>query len=209
MLTHLLLDPALQFFPVHRRQFAEIGTQPDRIANIDVLDFGLCELSIPMDEDPDALLQSAGDRNLMSAQQGNIEPAQLPGSERWELRVEVGRGGENGAGHVLPVDPIPPDHKRNQLPRGRKDFVARILRDGGRPANTATRGHKWAPKIGQKFVGKPRKKSNGACIIIMTIDSPRFQHCDVHYCARSWLDRVGWAGKILQKGGPKTADLTR
>ena len=74
----------------------------------------------------------------MATQQGHVEPAKLPRRERGKLRVEVGRRREDRAGNVMLVDVVAANHQREQLARGREDFLAVIVFDGGCSADSAT-----------------------------------------------------------------------
>src|SRR5687767_11758167 len=57
ILIHLLANPRFELFPVHRWQLGKIGPQLDRIANVDVLDFGLRQIRVPMHQDANAARQ--------------------------------------------------------------------------------------------------------------------------------------------------------
>ena len=54
---HLFRDPRLKLGPIDGRQFAQVGAQLLGVANIDVLDFGLWFVGVPMDEHADAARQ--------------------------------------------------------------------------------------------------------------------------------------------------------
>src|SRR4030081_1781378 len=73
-----------------------------RAAQVDVGDLALAALGVDEDEDPDAAGDAArvgvGDVHLLAADERDVDPAELARGHRGELAVQVGRGGEPGAG---------------------------------------------------------------------------------------------------------------
>ena len=57
---------------------------------------------------------------------GTSSQPSLAGSEGGEFGVQIGRGAENGAGHVLAVDAVAADHQRHELPGRGQDFLPRV-----------------------------------------------------------------------------------
>ncbi len=77
-----------------------------------------------MDEDADAAGERAGDGDFVAAEHRHVEPAELAGGQGGKLGVEVGRGGEDGAGDVFRLDVVAADQEGDELARGREDFLA-------------------------------------------------------------------------------------
>ncbi len=78
----------------------------------------------------------------MPAHQGLVMPTDLPGGHRRKLCIEIGGGGEDGAGNVAGVDVIGIDHLPQQLTRAGQNSLAGVLRDDRCPSDTpAHHGH--------------------------------------------------------------------
>src|SRR5262245_4777857 len=110
ILFYLLADPLLQLFPVHWRQLGEIWPQPNRVADVYVLNLALWQVRVPMHEDSNAMSQPARHRNFVPAQERHVDPAQLTRRKRRKLRVQIGGRAEDCAGHIALVDVITANH---------------------------------------------------------------------------------------------------
>ena len=71
-----------------------------------------------MNEHADTVSQRTGHVDLVGAQQGDVEPAQLSGCQGRKFGVQVDRRRENGAGDVAGLDAILPNDQRQQLTSG-------------------------------------------------------------------------------------------
>jgi hypothetical protein len=83
----MLANPTLQFFPIDRRQLRQVGSQPIRLADVDMLDLALFFFGVPMEQHANAERQRAGNRDFVTAHQRDVEPTKLPGRQRREFRV--------------------------------------------------------------------------------------------------------------------------
>src|SRR3954471_23643673 len=74
---HLLRNPLLQLAHVHRGQLANIGTQPLSVLDVNMADFLLRFVGVPVHKNPDAPPQTSGHVHLICAQQRHIDPSEL------------------------------------------------------------------------------------------------------------------------------------
>jgi hypothetical protein len=125
----LVGDPVFEFDPVDRRQFHQVGTQPHRFADVNVVNILLRQSGVPMHQHANAERQPARDGNLVRAEQGDIEPPQLPGRQRRKLGVEIRGRREDRAADVLLLDSVAANHQRKQLPRRREDLLTVVVVD--------------------------------------------------------------------------------
>ena len=64
----MLLNPSFQFFEIDRRQCRQVGAKFDGVANVNVFNFVLILICIPMQHDTNAFLQRTFDLNFVSTQ---------------------------------------------------------------------------------------------------------------------------------------------
>src|SRR5437763_12271749 len=104
-----------------------------------VVDLVLALRGVPVDEDPDASGERAGDRDLLTAHERHLGPAELAGGERRELRVEVRGHGEPRVADVLGPNAVQAHHDLEQLTGRGEDRVAAVALDGRRAGDASPR----------------------------------------------------------------------
>ena len=88
-------------------------------------------LSVHVEEDAQTQGEGAGYVHLVSAEEGHVGPAHLPGGESGEFGVEVRAGCEEGGGYVFGVYPVRLHHRSQELGGGGQDRLAGVGLDGG------------------------------------------------------------------------------
>lgn len=104
-------DPGFEFLPVDVGQLLHIGPEGFGTPDVDVLDLLLRQISVPVDQHPDAAGQPALHHHFVAAEQGDVEPAELAGGQRGEFGVKIGGGGEHRTGNIRRFDAIAADHQ--------------------------------------------------------------------------------------------------
>ena len=109
-----MFDPGVQFakVDVHFGRLRQIRAKGTGLFQIDVRDFFLRFFRIPMQHDANAQRQRVGNVDFVPAQQRHIPLTKLSGGYGGELRIEIARHGECGAGDILRSDPIFANHHR-------------------------------------------------------------------------------------------------
>src|SRR3990172_32752 len=114
------------------------GPQDPGAVEIDVDDIAGSLLGVHVGEDGKKEGEGARYVHLVSAEEGHVSPAHLPGGESREFGVEVGAGCEEGGGHVFDVCPVRLHHRSQELGGGGQDRLAGVALDGGGAADASS-----------------------------------------------------------------------
>src|SRR3990170_3189121 len=109
----------------------KVGPQHPGAVEIDVDDIAGVLLRVHVEEDAQTQGEGAGYVHLVSAEEGHVGPAHLPGGESGEFGVEVRAGCEEGGGYVLSVYPVRLHHRSQELGGGGQDRLTGVGLDGG------------------------------------------------------------------------------
>src|SRR3990172_3198669 len=109
----------------------KVGPQHPGAVQIDVDDVAGPLLGVHVEEDAQTQGEGAGYVHLVSAEEGHVGPAHLPGGESGEFGVEVRAGCEEDRGYVFDVYPIRLHHRSQELGGGGQDRLAGVGLDGG------------------------------------------------------------------------------
>ncbi len=74
--------------------------------NVDVMNFSLRAIRVPMQQDANTGHQRSGHLDFIAAKKRNIQPSHLPSGKRRELGVQVASDREYRTRDVLGLDPI-------------------------------------------------------------------------------------------------------
>src|SRR5262245_23392786 len=96
--AHLLGDPLFQLGHIYGRELGEVGTEALGVFDIDVANFVLCLVGVPVDQHANTAPQAAWHIDLIGTKQRNVDPAELPGGQGGKFSVEVAGQAEHGAG---------------------------------------------------------------------------------------------------------------
>lgn len=143
----MLSNPAFEFRHIDGRQLGKIGPQLDGSLEVDMRNFGLRDVRVPVDENADTLPQRTGNVYLVGAEERHVEPAQLSSGESWKLGVQVDRGGKNDAGHAVRLNAVLANHECQQLPRRLQNRLTRILFGRRRPSYSSAVNHCLAASL--------------------------------------------------------------
>src|SRR3990172_3857002 len=124
--------------PALSRAPLKVGPQDPGAVHINVDDVAGPLLRVHVDENAQAQGEGAGYVHLVSAEEGHVSPAHLPGGESGEFGVEVRAGCEEGGGHVFGVYPIRLHHRSQELGCGGQDGLAGVGLDGGGAADASS-----------------------------------------------------------------------
>ena len=103
-----------------------------------MLNLGRALLRVPVDEYPDAPLQAARHGYLLGVEESHVSPSHLLRCLGREGGRQVGRGGEDGAGHVFHLQVVSLADELQKLPGGSQNGLGCVLFYSGCPSNTTT-----------------------------------------------------------------------
>jgi len=130
-------DPAFELGHIDGWQLGEVGAEALGFFDVDVADFVLGLVGVPVDQDADAAAEAAGDIDFVGAEERDVDPAELAGGEGGEFGVEVAGEAEDGTGDVLGLDAVDADHEREELAGRGEDVIARVGVSSGSASDAA------------------------------------------------------------------------
>jgi hypothetical protein len=85
--------------------------------------------------------ETVGHRHLVSAEQGDIVPTQLPRRQGGIFGDYIGCGGEDGTGHIVGMDVVGFDHPSEQVAGCCQHLLGSVFFDGSCAPNASANDH--------------------------------------------------------------------